>query len=133
MADVSRQSSWGWAEGDEIAPGRTVVADLGGGSRYEVALVWDDERFALFVAKALRPHVAEDEDARRDLALDGDGTATAVSPARRLAALCFAALLLAAAPLMWLTSDAVATTAPKGGTEPRLRRRQLRPGRRRRR
>ncbi|HZB75087.1 MAG TPA: hypothetical protein VE526_02595 [Solirubrobacteraceae bacterium] len=44
---------------------------------------------------------------------DGDGTATAVSPARRLAALCFATLLLAAAPLMWLTSDAVATSGPK--------------------
>ena len=55
---------WAWSEGDEIAPGRTILRGLGGGSRYEVALVWDDDRFALFVAKVLRPHVAGDEDAR---------------------------------------------------------------------
>ena len=30
---------------------------------------------------------------------------------RRAAALCFAVLLLAAAPLLWLTADAVATPA----------------------
>ena len=30
------------SEGDEIAPGRTVLRRLGGGRRYEVFLVWDD-------------------------------------------------------------------------------------------
>ena len=73
-------SSWQWAEGDEIAPGRTILEGLGGGSRYEVALVWDDERFALFVAKVLRPHVAGDEDARRDLALEAEALAALSHP-----------------------------------------------------
>ena len=44
---------------------------------------------------------------------DGDGTAAAVSTGRRAAALCFAVLLLAAAPLLWLTADAPATSGPK--------------------
>ena len=73
-------SSWDWAEGDAIAPGRTILKGLGGGSRYEVALVWDDERFALFVAKVLRPHVAGDEDARRDLALEAEALAALSHP-----------------------------------------------------
>jgi serine/threonine protein kinase len=80
MPGVGGDSSWDWAEGDEIAPGRTVLKGLGGGSRYEVALVWDDERFALFVAKVLRPDVAGDEDARRDLALEAEALAALSHP-----------------------------------------------------
>jgi len=37
---VGGDSSWDWAEGDAIAPGRTILKGLGGGSRYEVALVF---------------------------------------------------------------------------------------------
>jgi hypothetical protein len=48
---AAEETTWGLAEGDEIAPGRTVLKPLGGGSRYEVLLVWDDERFAIMVAK----------------------------------------------------------------------------------
>jgi len=77
---MSGESSWGWREGDEIAPGRTIVRGLGGGSRYEVALVWDDDRFALFVAKVLRPHVAADADARRDLELEAEALAALSHP-----------------------------------------------------
>ena len=44
---------------------------------------------------------------------DGDGTAAAVPAGRRVAALCFAVLLLAAAPLLWLSSDALASSGPK--------------------
>jgi serine/threonine protein kinase len=65
---LSRGTSWGFAEGDEIAPGRSVLKPLGGGSRYEVLLVWDDLHYAIMVAKVLRPGVAGDEEARRDLA-----------------------------------------------------------------
>jgi serine/threonine protein kinase len=64
---AAEERTWGLAEGDEIAPGRTVLKPLGGGTRYEVLLVWDDERFAIMVAKVLRPAVADDERARRDL------------------------------------------------------------------
>lgn len=53
---VARASnSWGFEEGEEISPGRGVLRVLGGGSRYEVHLVWDERLFALTVAKLLRP------------------------------------------------------------------------------
>jgi serine/threonine protein kinase len=64
---VGEYSSWDFQEGDEIRPGRTVLKTLGGGSRYEVCLVWDDSIYALGVAKLLRPDQAEDEKALRDL------------------------------------------------------------------
>jgi eukaryotic-like serine/threonine-protein kinase len=66
-AGVSSDTSWGLKDGAEIAPGRTVLRPLGGGSRYEVLLVWDDVRFAIMVAKVLRPTVAGDPDALDDL------------------------------------------------------------------
>ena len=52
---TDQRSSWDLAEGDELAPGRTVLQLLGGGSAYEVFLVWDDHRHAVLVAKVLRP------------------------------------------------------------------------------
>lgn len=64
---MGTDTSWGLAEGDEIAEGRTVLKALGGGSRYEVLLVWDELHFAIMVAKVLRPAVADDEGALRDL------------------------------------------------------------------
>ena len=70
-ADEGR-SSWRFEEGASIAPGRTIVRPLGGGSRFEVFLVWDDRRFALMVAKVLRPHVAEDGRALQDLAAEAE-------------------------------------------------------------
>lgn len=60
-------ASWELSEGDELAPGRTVVAAIGGGSRYEVFLVWDEELFSLAVAKVLRPDQASSEHALREL------------------------------------------------------------------
>ncbi len=65
MADEA--GSWGLEEGDEIAPGRSVVRDIGGGRRFEVMLVWDERLFALTVAKVLRPRYAESERALREL------------------------------------------------------------------
>ena len=64
---MSERSSHGLAEGDEIAEGRSVLRSLGGGSRYEALLVWDEARFAIMVAKVLRPDVAADPDALEDL------------------------------------------------------------------
>jgi eukaryotic-like serine/threonine-protein kinase len=57
----------GFAEGDEIAPGRRAVRLLGGGHRYEAWLAWDERRRALVVAKLLRPGQAADPAARRAL------------------------------------------------------------------
>jgi serine/threonine protein kinase len=64
---ASVKQSWELEEGHEIAPGRTVLKPLGGGHDYEVYLVWDDRRFAIMVAKLLRPNRVDDERALRDL------------------------------------------------------------------
>ena len=72
--------TWGLAEGDAIAPGRTVLRRIGGGRRYEVFLVWDDHRLAVLVAKVLRPDQAEDPAALRDLVREGDLLARIAHP-----------------------------------------------------
>jgi serine/threonine protein kinase len=64
---ASEKASWGFEEGAPIGPRRSVLKALGGGSRYEVFLVWDDRLFALMVAKVLRPDVAEDPRALGEL------------------------------------------------------------------
>jgi serine/threonine protein kinase len=61
------RASWNLDEGAELAENRTVLKAIGGGSRYEVYLVWDDELYSIAVAKVLRPDQAEDERALRDL------------------------------------------------------------------
>lgn len=63
-----RFASWALEEGEELAPGRRVLARLGGGSRYEVYLVWDEALFALAVAKVLRPDQAAAPRALQELA-----------------------------------------------------------------
>jgi eukaryotic-like serine/threonine-protein kinase len=72
--------TWGLAEGDAIAPGRTVLRRLGGGQRYEVFLVWDDHRLTVLVAKVLRPDHAADERALHDLAHEGAALARLAHP-----------------------------------------------------
>lgn len=59
--------TWGLREGDELAPGRTVLHRIGGGRRYETLLVWDEHRLAVLVAKVLRPDQAQVAAARADL------------------------------------------------------------------
>src|SRR3954451_19670393 len=50
--------TWGLQEGDEIAPGRSLLRRIGSGRRYETLLVWDEHRLAVLVAKVLRPDQA---------------------------------------------------------------------------
>lgn len=59
--------TWGFAEGDELAPGRTVLRRIGGGRRYEALLVWDEHRLSVLVAKVLRPDQVDDALAIHDL------------------------------------------------------------------
>ena len=68
----TEKSSWGLEEGDEIAPGRTALRLLGGGSRYEAYLAFDDHLHSIVVIKVLRPDRVEDEDSRRRLAREAD-------------------------------------------------------------
>jgi serine/threonine protein kinase len=72
--------TWGLTEGDAIAPGRTVLRRLGGGRRYEVFLVWDDHRLAVLVAKVLRPDLAGDPAALRDLGRESELLARLAHP-----------------------------------------------------
>jgi eukaryotic-like serine/threonine-protein kinase len=61
-------SSWGFHEGEQIVPGRTVVDLLGSGLRYETYLAWDEHLRALVVAKVVLPGLVGDRDAMSGLA-----------------------------------------------------------------
>jgi serine/threonine protein kinase len=78
--ETTERASWEFAEGAPIGDGRTVVKRLGGGSRYEVHLVWDDKLFALAVAKLLRPDQVENERALRELAREAEALAKLSHP-----------------------------------------------------
>ena len=60
-------SSWGFAEGEDIVPGRYAVKFLGGGTRYEAYLAHDEELLALVVVKILRPSRVSDGGALQGL------------------------------------------------------------------
>lgn len=77
---MASKESWELEEGDEIAPGRSVLKPLGGGHLYEVYLVWDDKLFAVMVAKLLRPDLADNERARRGLAREAEALARLSHP-----------------------------------------------------
>ncbi|HWM12064.1 MAG TPA: serine/threonine-protein kinase [Solirubrobacteraceae bacterium] len=78
--ELRERPTWGLAPGDAIAPGRTVLRELGGGRRYEVFLVWDDHRLSVLVAKLLRPDHAGDPAALRELAQEGEVLARLAHP-----------------------------------------------------
>jgi eukaryotic-like serine/threonine-protein kinase len=72
--DSSRpeRSSWRFEQGAEIAPGRAALKSLGGGSLYEVYLVWDELMHAVCVAKVIRPDEVGDEHAAKELAAEAE-------------------------------------------------------------
>jgi serine/threonine protein kinase len=76
----AESTSWGFAEGDEIAPGRSVLKPLGGGSAYEVLLVWDDRLFAIMVAKVVRPDKLDDPGTMRGLRREADALTRLAHP-----------------------------------------------------
>ena len=59
-AAEASESRWNFAEGDEIAPGRSALKRLGGGRRYDAYLAWDERLHAVVVCKVVRPHLVED-------------------------------------------------------------------------
>ena len=77
---ASEAESWGLEEGDEIAPGRSVLKPIGGGSAYEVMLVWDDHLFSIMVAKVVRPNRLEDAGTLRGLRREADALRTLAHP-----------------------------------------------------
>jgi serine/threonine protein kinase len=73
-SDSSRpeRSSWRFEQGEEIAPGRAALKSLGGGSLYEVYLVWDELMHAVCVAKVIRPGEVGSEHSARELAAEAE-------------------------------------------------------------
>ena len=63
---------WRFEDGAALAPGRHVLRRLGGGSRYEVFLAWDETLFALGPLCGIRDHATVLRAARLcdDLGLD---------------------------------------------------------------
>jgi eukaryotic-like serine/threonine-protein kinase len=77
---MSKRQSWEFQEGDELQPGRFVLKAIGGGNLYEVCLVWDEALYALAVAKVLRPDLAGEEKALRDLGREAEALAALAHP-----------------------------------------------------
>ena len=77
---VTTDDRWGFEQGDEIYPGRHAVRLLGGGSRYEAYLAWDDALYSLVVVKVLRPHRVEDSSALEGLAAEARNLRTLQHP-----------------------------------------------------
>lgn len=67
MSEPAAREGWDLQEGDRVGPERTVLKRLGGGSDFDVYLVWDERRLAPMVAKLLRPNLVGDENALRHL------------------------------------------------------------------
>jgi serine/threonine protein kinase len=70
MSDLSVMPAerWDFEEGTAIADGRTVLKRLGGESElYDTYLVWDEARFAIMVAKVIRPDRVGHGSAQRGL------------------------------------------------------------------
>lgn len=66
-ANEPQVKSWALGEGDPIVTGRHALRRLGGGHRYEAYLAFDERMHAIVVAKLIRPHLVEDDDALADL------------------------------------------------------------------
>lgn len=60
-------ASWGFTEGDEVAPGLLAMGRLGGGHAYEAYLAWSERRYAHVVAKVVRPDQVDEAKTLRAL------------------------------------------------------------------
>ena len=69
---MSKKASWGFDEGNEIAPGRVALSRLGGGTLFETYLAWDDRLFFVVVAKLIRPDRVEDPRAIERLRIEAE-------------------------------------------------------------
>jgi eukaryotic-like serine/threonine-protein kinase len=69
---TERQEAWELHEGDEIAPGVSALRLLGGGTRYEAYLAFDERLHHVVVVKVLRPARMDDEGALRGLRAEAE-------------------------------------------------------------
>lgn len=77
---MTKKASWGFVEGDEIAPGRVALDRLGGGNLFETFLAWDDRLFFIVVAKLIRPDRVEDGSAVKRLQKEAETLARLSHP-----------------------------------------------------
>jgi len=64
---TKKESRWRFEEGAEISSGRYALRLLGGGTRYEAYLAWDDTLHSVVVVKILRPDRTDDDRTLRGL------------------------------------------------------------------
>lgn len=64
---MPEEPSWGFGEGDKIAPGLSALRLLGRARRYEAYLAWHDAMLSVVVVKILRPDRAAEDSALRGL------------------------------------------------------------------
>jgi serine/threonine protein kinase len=76
-----RRDTWELLEGDEIVPGLTALQLLGGGTRYEAFLAFDERLHHATVAKVLRPDRIDDEGALRGVRAEAEVLASLNHPA----------------------------------------------------
>ncbi len=91
--------TWGFEEGDAIAPGRLALRKLGGSGLYETYLVWDDKLFAVAVAKLIRRDKVNDQHALSAMAREAQALDRLSHP---LLVRAFAAVLDGARPHLLL-------------------------------
>jgi serine/threonine protein kinase len=58
---TDRRDTWALEEGDEVVPGLVSLQLLGGGTRYEAYLAFDERLHHTTVVKVLRPDLLDDE------------------------------------------------------------------------
>jgi serine/threonine-protein kinase len=66
------KTAWGFETGVEIVPGRIAQTLLGGGTRYEAYVAWNERLMSPTVVKILRPSALEEPHARRSMAREGN-------------------------------------------------------------
>lgn len=74
------KESWGFEEGQEIAPGRHALAPLGGGWKYEVYLAWDERLLTVVAVKLLRPDRLGDRRSMERFRIEADALLTLQHP-----------------------------------------------------
>jgi serine/threonine protein kinase len=77
---AEERSSWSLAEGDEVAPGLSVLDTLGGGRRFEVYLAFSERHWSTCAVKLMRPDKVGDEKAQAALAREAELLARLAHP-----------------------------------------------------
>ncbi len=109
-------SSWGFQEGEKIAPAVYALRLLGRARRYEAYLAWHDTMLSIVVVKILRPDRVDESSAREGLAAEAEALGSLNHP---VLVRCFEAVLDGPRPhlvLEFLEGPRLSTLIRKYGT-----------------